>query len=129
MLLCATLALAASTVEGGACQAQRPMLSEHAVTAQTVAGTTITVEYYRPLARGRDSLFGKVVKWGDHWTPGANWATTIEVDHDVRRSGRSSSPIAGPWSCAAPGTSSTCRRPAIPPTCSSGSTCGPRAAR
>jgi len=65
-------------------RAQRPVLSEHAVTAQTVTGTTITVEYYRPLARGRDSLFGKVVKWGAHWTPGANWATTIEVDRDIR---------------------------------------------
>ncbi|MFL5495644.1 MAG: DUF2911 domain-containing protein [Gemmatimonadales bacterium] len=60
------------------------MLSEHAVVTQTVAGTTITVEYYRPQARGRDSLFGKVVKQGEHWTPGANWATTIEVDRDVR---------------------------------------------
>jgi hypothetical protein len=65
------------------CAAQR-MLSEHAVTAQTVAGTTITVEYYRPQARGRDPLFGKVVKWGEHWTPGANWATTVEVGHDVQ---------------------------------------------
>jgi DUF2911 family protein len=83
-LLGATLVLIASCLEAGSCHAQRPMLSEHAVTAQTVAGTTITVEYYRPQARGRDSLFGKVVKWGDHWTPGANWATTLEVDHDVR---------------------------------------------
>ena len=62
-------------------------LSEHAVAAQTIAGTTITVEYYRPVARGRDSLFGKVVTWGEHWTPGANWATTVEVDHDVRVNG------------------------------------------
>jgi hypothetical protein len=62
-------------------------LSEHAVAAQTVAGTTITVEYYRPVARGRDSLFGKVVTWNEHWTPGANWATTVEVDHDVRVNG------------------------------------------
>jgi hypothetical protein len=68
-------------------QRSRAMLSEHALTAQTVAGTTITVEYYRPEARGRDSLFGKVVKWGEHWTPGANWATTIEVDHDVHLNG------------------------------------------
>ena len=83
-LLGASLALILASLDGSACQAQRPMLSEHAVTAQTVAGTTITVEYYRPLARGRDSLFGKVVKWGEHWTPGANWATTIEVDRDVR---------------------------------------------
>ena len=24
----------------------------------------------------------------EHWTPGANWATTIDVDHDVRLNGR-----------------------------------------
>ena len=40
------------------------------------------------MARGRDSLFGKVVTWGEHWTPGANWATTIDVDHDIRLNGR-----------------------------------------
>ena len=46
---------------GGARQgAAQGRLSEHAVAAQTIAGTTITVEYYRPAARGRDSLFGKV---------------------------------------------------------------------
>ena len=50
---------------------------------QQVAGTTITVEYYRPVARGR-TLFGGVVSWGENWTPGANWATTVTVDHDVR---------------------------------------------
>ena len=70
----------------GPCAAQG-MLSEHAVVAQTIAGTTITVEYFRPVARGRDSLFGKVVTWGEHWTPGANWATTLDVDHDVRLNG------------------------------------------
>jgi predicted alpha/beta hydrolase len=56
--------------------------SERGSVGQTVAGTTITVEYSRPKARGR-SLFGGVVKWGEHWTPGADWATTVEVDHDV----------------------------------------------
>jgi hypothetical protein len=76
----------ASVAASRPCQAQG-QLSEHAVVAQTIAGTTITVEYYRPAARGRDSLFGKVVTWGEHWTPGANWATTIEVDHDVRVNG------------------------------------------
>ena len=82
------LALAAGLAAAGIqpCAAQG-MLSEHAVAAQTIAGTTITVEYYRPVARGRDSLFGKVVTWGEHWTPGANWATTIDVDHDVRLDG------------------------------------------
>ena len=87
LFLGTSLALAISSLTAGSCKAQKPMLSEHAVAAQTVAGTTITVEYYRPQARGRDSLFGKVVKRGEHWTPGANWATTIEVDHDVRLNG------------------------------------------
>jgi hypothetical protein len=86
--LTAVLVLAAGVGSAGVrpCAAQG-MLSEHAVAAQTVAGTTITVEYYRPVARGRDSLFGKVVTWGEHWTPGANWATTLDVDHDVRLEG------------------------------------------
>jgi hypothetical protein len=63
-------------------------LSERAVTAQTIAGTTVTIEYSRPVARGRENLFGGVVAWGEHWTPGADWATTVEVDHDVRVEGR-----------------------------------------
>lgn len=79
-----TVALAFAAVRPCAAQG---LLSEHAVAAQTIAGTTITVEYYRPAARGRDSLFGKVVTWGEHWTPGANWATTLEVDHPVRLNG------------------------------------------
>jgi hypothetical protein len=84
---CSSIALLlASTLAAEACAAQTK-LSEHAVVAQTVAGTTITVEYDRPQVRGRDSLFGKVVKWGSYWTPGANWATTIAVDHDVTLNG------------------------------------------
>jgi hypothetical protein len=63
-------------------------LSEKGSAAQTIAGTTITVEYYRPVARGRVRLFGDVVTWGEHWTPGANWATTLDTDHDVRVEGR-----------------------------------------
>ena len=62
--------------------------SEHGTVSQQVGSTTITVEYDRPGARGR-ALFGegKVVHWGEVWTPGANWATTIEVDRTVRIDG------------------------------------------
>jgi hypothetical protein len=67
--------------------AAQSMASEHGATVQTVDGTTITVEYYRPKARGRE-LFGKLVPWGVPWTPGANWATTIEVNRDVRIAGK-----------------------------------------
>ena len=58
--------------------------SEHFTLTQKVSTTTIALEGDRPVARGR-TLFGPdgVVKWGETWTPGANWATTIEVDRDV----------------------------------------------
>ena len=81
------LALVLATTLAARPGAAQVLLSEHATVAQTVAGTTITVEYNRPQARGRDSLFGKVVKWGSYWTPGANWATTIAVNHDVKLNG------------------------------------------
>lgn len=61
--------------------------SEAASVSQTVDGTKITIEYSRPMARGRDTLFGKQVKWGHTWTPGANWATTLEADKDIRLNG------------------------------------------
>jgi hypothetical protein len=59
--------------------------SESAVTAQTVDGTRITLEYSRPAARGR-KIFGELVPWDSPWT-GANWATTLEVSKDVRLNG------------------------------------------
>jgi hypothetical protein len=63
--------------------------SEHGTVSQQVNATTIALDYDRPGVRGR-TLFGveKVVGWGETWTPGANWATTIEVDRDVRIDGR-----------------------------------------
>ena len=60
--------------------------SEHGTVSQKVDGTTISVEYDRPVARGRD-LFGALVRWNQTWTPGANNATTLEVDKDVRING------------------------------------------
>lgn len=61
--------------------------SEHAIVAQTVDGTTLTLEYSRPNSRARVPVYGKVVTWGEVWTPGANWATTLEVDKDVSING------------------------------------------
>jgi hypothetical protein len=62
------------------------MASEKASVSQTVDGTTITIEYSRPVARGR-TPFPDVVRWGRPWTPGANWATTLEVDKTVHLNG------------------------------------------
>jgi hypothetical protein len=60
--------------------------SELGLVQQTIDGTKITIEYSRPAARGR-TPFGGVVHWGERWTPGANWATTLETDHDIRLAG------------------------------------------
>jgi len=62
------------------------MASEKGTVSQTVDGTTITIEYSRPVARGR-TPFPDVVRYGRPWTPGANWATTLEVDKDVHING------------------------------------------
>jgi hypothetical protein len=62
--------------------------SELGSVSQTIDGTKLTVEYSRPRTRGRDTLFGKYdMKWGDRWTPGANWATTFEVSKPVKLNG------------------------------------------
>ena len=62
--------------------------SELGSVSQTIDGTTITIRYSRPRARGRSPLFGgPVVKWNEVWTPGANWATTFTVDKDVTLDG------------------------------------------
>lgn len=60
--------------------------SERGSVSQTVNGTTITVDYARPGARGRD-IFGGVVHWGELWTPGANWGTTLELDRAIKLNG------------------------------------------
>jgi hypothetical protein len=62
--------------------------SERGTVSQVVDGTEITIDYSRPVARGRSPLFGRVVRWGDTWTPGANWATTLELSHDVQVNGQ-----------------------------------------
>ena len=56
--------------------------SQHATLSQTVYLTDITVEYDRPVARGR-ALFGELIEWDVIWTPGANRATWIEFSDPV----------------------------------------------
>lgn len=56
--------------------------------SQIVDGTKVTIEYSRPRLRGRDVVWGTpAVHWGEVWTPGANMATTLEVDRPITLSG------------------------------------------
>jgi Protein of unknown function (DUF2911) len=56
--------------------------SQRGGVSQRIADTTITLDYSRPVARGRE-LFGKLVPYGRIWCPGADDATTIEVSTKV----------------------------------------------
>lgn len=63
------------------------LASPYSTISQKIDSTTITIEYYRPSVRGRE-VFGRLVKWGQVWTPGANWATTFDIDRDVKIEGQ-----------------------------------------
>ena len=82
MFVIATLTLS-STAQG------QIRASERSTVSQTVDGTTITIDYGRPQLRGRTELWGNpaVVPWGKKWTPGANWATNIQVTKDITING------------------------------------------
>jgi hypothetical protein len=54
--------------------------SERALVAQDVE--RLTVDYSRPQARGRE-LYGTLEPWGRARTPGADRATTLELDEPV----------------------------------------------
>jgi|ERR1041384_2457423 hypothetical protein len=67
--------------------AQEIPASQHATISQHVGNTVITIDYNRPVARGR-KLFGDLVPWGEVWHPGANDATTISFSKSVLIEGK-----------------------------------------
>lgn len=67
-------------------QAERPMLSQAAMTMQRIGLTDITVTYHRPGVKGR-KIWGDLVPYNEVWRAGANEATTITFSDDVLVSG------------------------------------------
>ncbi len=65
----------------------QPKASQSATLSQDVGRLHIAIAYDRPVAHGR-KLFGGLVPFGQVWMPGANWATTIELDRDVTVQGQ-----------------------------------------
>lgn len=61
--------------------------SERSTLSQVIDGTVISLDYSRPRMRGRPQIFGKVVRWDEVWTPGANWATTLETSKPIEVEG------------------------------------------
>ncbi len=60
--------------------------SQRGTVSQRIARTEVSLEYGRPVARGRE-LFGAVVRWGRTWCPGADSATTLITSTDIRING------------------------------------------
>jgi hypothetical protein len=85
--LAIVLASVASLVGTAPAEAQGYPFSQRGSTTQSVAHTTIAVEYGRPVARGR-ALYGQLVPWDSVWHPGADSATRISFDHPVLLEGR-----------------------------------------
>lgn len=57
------------------------------VTTQKVGELTVTINYSQPSVKGR-KIWGSLVKYDRVWRTGANEATTITFDKDVKVNGR-----------------------------------------
>jgi tetratricopeptide (TPR) repeat protein len=64
-----------------------PDASQHARITQRIGITDITIDYHRPLVRGR-KIFGGLQAYGQVWRAGANFNTTIEFSDPVTIEGQ-----------------------------------------
>jgi tetratricopeptide (TPR) repeat protein len=81
------LLLAASASFAQSTQLNIPRDSQRASVTQRVGITDITVNYHRPLVKGR-TIWGKVVPYGQVWRAGANENTTITFSDPVTIEGK-----------------------------------------
>jgi len=81
------LVLIGLTAASGAQEKPKIKPSQHGTVSQHINDTVITVDYNRPVARGRE-IFGKLVPYGHIWCPCADDATTVEVSTAVTIEGK-----------------------------------------
>ncbi len=67
-------------------QLELPRTSPGASVSQTVGITHVKIDYYRPGVKGR-VIWGELVPYNEIWRTGANQATTIAFDTDVKIEG------------------------------------------
>jgi len=65
-----------------------PRDSQHSLLTQRIGVTDITINYHRPLVKGR-KVFGGIVPYGQVWRAGANENTTITFTDPVTIEGQS----------------------------------------
>jgi hypothetical protein len=66
---------------------ERVIKSQRGTLTQTIANTNVSIDYGRPVARGRE-LYGSLVPYGRIWHPGANQATSMTISRDITINGR-----------------------------------------
>jgi len=81
------VALACAVASAAAQEAPKIKPSQHGTVSQRINETVITLEYNRPVARGRE-LFGRLVPYGRIWCPCADDATTVEVSTSIKVDGQ-----------------------------------------
>jgi tetratricopeptide (TPR) repeat protein len=64
-----------------------PLDSQGAAVTQRIGLTDISIDYHRPLVKGR-TIWGKVVPYGEVWRAGANENTTIAFTNPVSIEGK-----------------------------------------
>jgi len=91
-LIVALAAVAGLSVGSSLGHAQSALLdlprdSQHSVVIQRIGITDITINYHRPLVKGR-TIWGKVVPYDEVWRAGANENTTITFSDPVSIEGK-----------------------------------------
>jgi hypothetical protein len=91
-LLVALIAIAGLSLGNPFCRAQSALLdlprdSQHSVVTQRIGITDITINYSRPLVKGR-TIWGKLVPYNEVWRTGANENTTIKFTDPVSIEGK-----------------------------------------
>jgi hypothetical protein len=87
-LLIAGLSSVATLASAQSAVLDLPRDSQHSVVVQRIGITDITINYHRPLVKGR-TIWGKVVPYGQVWRAGANENTTITFTDPVMVEGKS----------------------------------------
>ncbi len=73
-------------ITGVLCAQRSRYTSPEAHSSASIGGAKITVDYYAPSAHGR-RIMGGLVPYGQVWCTGANIATAITTDADLRLGG------------------------------------------
>jgi Protein of unknown function (DUF2911) len=87
VMLLATVSLGISICHAQSAVIDIPRDSQHSVVIQRIGLTDITINYHRPLVKGR-TVWGKVVPYGEVWRAGANENTTIKFSDPVTIEGQ-----------------------------------------